>query len=110
MDIAEMVDHRFGNTGCGDGEILKDNAGGGGHKNHLHLLWCFHSITGKGSGQGGELARLRPISKWGGRIRFAAAKPRPEIWAALAHDWLTDPDAEPDKLGRYWRDIVLHKK
>ena len=35
---------------------------------------------------------------------------RAEVWAALAHDWLSDPDAEPDKPGRYWRDIVLHKK
>ena len=31
---------------------------------------------------------------------------RPEVWAALAHDWLEDKDAEPDKVGRYWRDIV----
>ena len=33
---------------------------------------------------------------------------RPEVWAALAHDWLEDKDAEPDKAGRYWRDIVMH--
>lgn len=33
---------------------------------------------------------------------------RPEIWADLAHDWLEDHDAEPDKAGRYWRDIVKH--
>ena len=33
---------------------------------------------------------------------------RTEVWASLAHDWLSDIDAEPDKLGRYWRDIVKH--
>lgn len=31
-----------------------------------------------------------------------------ELWAELAHDWLEDKDAEPDKVGRYWRDIVSH--
>lgn len=33
---------------------------------------------------------------------------KPEIWASLAHDFLDDPDAQPDKTGRYWRDIVKH--
>ena len=33
---------------------------------------------------------------------------KPEIWAAMAHDFLDDPDAQPDKLGRYWRDVVKH--
>lgn len=33
---------------------------------------------------------------------------KPEIWAAMAHDFLDDPDARPDKLGRYWRDVVKH--
>ena len=31
-----------------------------------------------------------------------------EVWAALAHDFIDDPDAESDKVGRYWRDIVRH--
>ena len=39
-------------------------------------------------------------------IKFSMDKP--EIWAALANDFLTDPDAQPDKLGRYWRDVVKH--
>lgn len=33
---------------------------------------------------------------------------KPEVWAALAHDWLDDADAEDGKAGRYWRDIVKH--
>jgi hypothetical protein len=33
---------------------------------------------------------------------------RPDIWAELAHDWLYDMDAEDDKAGRYFRDIVRH--
>ena len=33
---------------------------------------------------------------------------KPEIWAALAHDFLADDDAVHDKLGRYWRDVVKH--
>lgn len=33
---------------------------------------------------------------------------RPEVWADLAHDWLDDVDAVPDKVGRYFRDIVKH--
>ena len=33
---------------------------------------------------------------------------KPEIWAAMAHDFLDDPDAQPDKIARYWRDIVKH--
>lgn len=39
-------------------------------------------------------------------IKFSADKP--EIWAALAHDFLDDPDTKPDKVGRYWRDVVKH--
>ena len=39
-------------------------------------------------------------------IRFGADKP--EIWAALANDFLDDGDAVEDKVGRYWRDIVKH--
>lgn len=31
---------------------------------------------------------------------------KPEIWADLAHDFIQDTDAEEDKVGRYWRDIV----
>lgn len=38
--------------------------------------------------------------------KFGADKP--EVWAALAHDWLDDADAEPGKAGRYFRDIVKH--
>ena len=33
---------------------------------------------------------------------------KPEVWADLAHDWLADADAEEDKTGRYWRDVVKH--
>ena len=33
---------------------------------------------------------------------------KPEVWAALAHDWLDDADAEDGKTGRYFRDIVKH--
>lgn len=33
---------------------------------------------------------------------------RPEIWADLAHDFITDKDAGEDKVGRYWRDIVQY--
>lgn len=39
-------------------------------------------------------------------IRFSMDKP--EVWAAMAHDFLDDPDAVEDKAGRYWRDIVKH--
>ena len=39
-------------------------------------------------------------------IRHGADKP--ELWADLAHDWLDDMDAEDDKVGRYYRDIVRH--
>lgn len=34
----------------------------------------------------------------------------PELWAEMAHDFIDDMDAEPDKIGRYWRDIVRHKE
>lgn len=33
---------------------------------------------------------------------------RTEFWAALANDFISDPDAEDMKVGRYWRDIVRH--
>ena len=33
---------------------------------------------------------------------------KPEVWAALANDFLDDGDAVEDKVGRYWRDIVKH--
>lgn len=39
-------------------------------------------------------------------IKYGADKP--EIWAALAHDFIDDIDADEDKVGRYWRDIVKH--
>lgn len=39
-------------------------------------------------------------------IKFGADKP--EIWASMAHDFLDDPDAVKDKVGKYWRDIVKH--
>ena len=40
-------------------------------------------------------------------VKFGADKP--EIWAAMAHDFLDDPDAVPGKVGRYYRDIVKHE-
>ena len=40
-------------------------------------------------------------------VKFGADKP--EVWAALAHDWLDDPDAIKGKVGRYYRDIVKHE-
>ena len=33
---------------------------------------------------------------------------KPEVWASLAHDFIDDADADEDKVGRYWRDIVKH--
>ena len=33
---------------------------------------------------------------------------KPEIWAALAHDFIDDGDAVKDKVAKYWRDIVKH--
>ena len=33
---------------------------------------------------------------------------KPEIWAALSHDFLDDDDAVKDKVGRYWRAVVKH--
>lgn len=33
---------------------------------------------------------------------------KPEVWAALANDFLDDGDAVKDKVGKYWRDIVKH--
>ena len=33
---------------------------------------------------------------------------KPEVYADMAGAWLTDPDARPHKVGRYYRDIVEH--
>ena len=33
---------------------------------------------------------------------------RVDYWADMAHDWLEDKDADSDKAGKYWRDIVRH--
>lgn len=30
------------------------------------------------------------------------------VWADLAHDFITDEDSVKDKVGKYWRDIVRH--
>lgn len=31
---------------------------------------------------------------------------RTDLWADLAHDWLSDADAKADKAGLYWENIV----
>ena len=31
-----------------------------------------------------------------------------EFWAEMSHAFISDPDAEDMKVGRYWRDIVQH--
>ena len=31
-----------------------------------------------------------------------------EFWAEMSHAFISDPDAEDMKVGRYWRDIVRH--
>ena len=31
---------------------------------------------------------------------------RADFWAEMANDFISDPDAEDMKVGRYWRDIV----
>ena len=60
---------------------------------------------------------LRPCQFWAvmnalysdyGKTMAKFGADKPEVWAALAHDWLDDSDAEEDKAGRYWRDIVKH--
>jgi hypothetical protein len=33
---------------------------------------------------------------------------KPEVYADMADAWLTDPDAAPHKVGRYYRAIVAH--
>lgn len=33
---------------------------------------------------------------------------KPEIWAALANDFIDDRDAVEGKTAKYWRDIVKH--
>lgn len=33
---------------------------------------------------------------------------KPEVWASLANDFISDSDAAKDKVARYWRDIVEH--
>ena len=43
-----------------------------------------------------------------GKTMVKHSMDKPEVWAALANDFLDDGDAVPDKLGRYWRDIVKH--
>lgn len=43
-----------------------------------------------------------------GRTIIKYGLDKPEFWAALAHDFIDDPDAEDMKVGRYWRDIVKH--
>lgn len=43
-----------------------------------------------------------------GKTMIKHSMDKPEVWAALAHDFLDDPDAEPNKIGRYWRDVVKH--
>lgn len=43
-----------------------------------------------------------------GKTMVKNSMDKPEVWAAMAHDFLEDDDAVPDKLGRYWRDIVKH--
>lgn len=35
---------------------------------------------------------------------------RPEVWADLAHDWIDDEDAQKNKFGKYFADIVRHEK
>lgn len=34
---------------------------------------------------------------------------RPEVWADLANDWLSDEDAVPEKTETYFREIVKHE-
>lgn len=43
-----------------------------------------------------------------GRTVIKHGLDRPEFWAAMAHDFLDDADAEDMKIGRYWRDIAAH--
>lgn len=43
-----------------------------------------------------------------GRTVIKHGMDTPEFWAALANDFIDDPDAEDMKVGRYWRDIVKH--
>lgn len=43
-----------------------------------------------------------------GRTVIKFGQDKPEFWAAMAHDFIEDPDAEDMKVGRYWRDIVKH--
>lgn len=43
-----------------------------------------------------------------GKTIIKYAEDKPELWAALAHDFIDDIDADEDKVGRYWRDIVKH--
>lgn len=43
-----------------------------------------------------------------GKTMIKNGMDKPEIWAAMAHDFIDDADAEEDKVGRYWRDIVKH--
>jgi hypothetical protein len=43
-----------------------------------------------------------------GRTAAKYGMDKPEVWAAMAHDFIDDGDAVKDKVGRYWRDIVKH--
>ena len=43
-----------------------------------------------------------------GRTIIKYGLDKPEFWAALAHDFIDDPDAVDMKVGKYWRDIVGH--
>lgn len=62
-----------------------------------HEPWTFYAV-------------MNMLNSDMGRSMARYGADRTEIWAALANDWLSDPDAVPDKPGRYWRDIVMHKK
>lgn len=43
-----------------------------------------------------------------GRTIIKYGLDKPDFWAALAHDFIDDPDAVDMKVGKYWRDIVGH--
>ena len=62
-----------------------------------HEPWIFYAV-------------MNMLNSDMGRSMARYGADRTEIWAALANDWLSDPDAVPDKPGRYWRDIVMHNK
>lgn len=43
-----------------------------------------------------------------GKTMIKHSMDKPEVWAALAHDFINDHDAVEGKVGKYWRDIVKH--